>query len=138
MPSTVTREPTTVARLLLRAIVGRDDPELRSLFSDDVWLRAMLVRQTIEAHGHDAVVDVFEGWFGNAHEVQVLHASTHVVGTRHRLTYRLRLRPGWAPDVWHVIEQTGYARVEGGHVRRVDIVCTGFVPEADVAGEGTA
>lgn len=134
MPSTVTHGPTTIARLLLRAIVARDGPALRSLLGDDVRLRAMLARETVEAHGHDAVAAVFEGWFGDAHEVQVLHASTHAVGTAQRLTYRLRLRPGWAADVWHVIEQTGYARLEGAHVRRVDIACTGFLPEADLEG----
>jgi flavin-dependent dehydrogenase len=39
-------------------------------------------------------------------------------------------RPTWAPDVWHVIEQSGYARIADGRVRRLDLVCTGFVPEA--------
>lgn len=138
MPSNGTHDPTTVAWRLLQAIIGRDDAELRSMLSDDVRLRALLARETVEAHQHDAVAAVFEGWFGDAHEVQVLHASTHPVGTRQRLTYRLRLRPGWAPDVWHLIEQTGYARVDGGHVRRVDLVCTDVVPETDIDLEGWA
>lgn len=118
-----------VARALLDAIVGRDHDALRRLLADDVWLRAMLVRDVVEHHDAAAAVEAFRGWFGGAVDLEVLHTSHHSVATREHITYRLRLRPEWAPDVWHVIEQTGYARVHDGEIRRLDLVCTGFAPE---------
>jgi hypothetical protein len=100
----VTPTAAQVTSALLRAIVERDVPALRELFAPD-------------------------GWFGHAAEVRVLMATTAPAGSRELLRYRLRLRPHWAPDVWHVIEQTGYARIADGRVRRLDLLCTGFVPE---------
>ena len=130
-----TSSSSAVAHRLLDAIVSRDATELYELFSADIWLRAMLVRETVEVHEAEAAAVLFDGWFGGAVELQVLHASTHSVGGREHLTYRLRLRPDWAPDTWHVIEQTGYARISDGRVRRLDLVCTGFAPESEVTDE---
>jgi hypothetical protein len=130
MTTVTTATPAAVASDLLDAIVSRDTSRLRELFTDDVWLRAMLVRETVERHDADAAVQMFQGWFGDAVELEVLHTSTYPVAGREQLTYRFRLRPSWAPGVWHVIEQTGYARIHEGRVRRLDLVCTGFAPEA--------
>lgn len=129
--------PTTssaLARAFLQAVVTADMPALRRLLDGDVWLRAMLVREIVERHDADETVELFRGWFGSAHELQVLHASTHPAATREAVIYRLRLRPHWAPDVWHVIEQTGYVRVHDERIRRLDLACTGFVPEPELGG----
>jgi hypothetical protein len=126
--------PSEVAAAFLDAVVTADADALRALLTTDVWLRAMLVRDVVEDHRADAAVERFDGWIWTAHEVQVLHATTRSAGLREAVTYRLRLRPAWAPDVWHVIEQTGYLRIVDGRIRRVDLVCTGFVPEHDLPG----
>lgn len=120
-----------VADQFLDAVVTRDHGALRALLADDVWLRAMVVREVIERHDAQGAVEVFQGWFGGAIDVQVVDVSAQPVTTRVRVSYRLRLRPEWAPDVWHLIEQTGYLRVQDGMIRRIDLVCTGFTPEAD-------
>jgi hypothetical protein len=125
----VTPTAAQVTSALLRAIVERDVPALRELFAPDVWFRALVVHELLEQHDVPATLAVFDGWFGHATEVQVLMATTAPAGSRELLRYRLRLRPHWAPDVWHVIEQTGYARIADGRVRRLDLLCTGFVPE---------
>jgi hypothetical protein len=118
-----------VAERLLRAIVERDGAALLTRFAPDVWLRVMLVREVIEHHDAVSAVARFQGWFGSAAACEVLHAATYPVASRQHLTYRFRLRPSWAPDVWHDIEQTGYLRVRDGRVSRLDLVCTGFHPE---------
>lgn len=130
------RPSAFLAPRLLGAIVAGDPAELRRLLADDVWLRAMLVRETVERHDADTAVELVHGWFFEAAELQVLHTDWWPVTTREHLVYRLRLRPAWAPDVWHVIEQTGYLRAQGGRIRRLDLVCTGFVPERDLRAGG--
>jgi hypothetical protein len=122
-------DASTVARRLLDAIVARDEYEMFELFAPDVWLRAMLVREVVEHHDAVAAVARFHGWFGTALAVEVQDAATSPAFSREHLRYRFRLRPAWAPDVWHVIEQSGYARIRDGRVARLDLVCTGFVPE---------
>ncbi len=135
MFTATTSNDTEVARAFLQAVVTGDDPALRALLDDDVWFRAMLVREVVEGHDADEALALFSGWFGTAHEVRVLRATTTSVATREAVTYRLRLRPHWAPEVWHVIEQTGYLRIQDGVIRRLDLVCTGFVPEPDLPPE---
>jgi hypothetical protein len=122
-----------VARALLMAIVTRDDARLRDLLADDVWMRAMLVREVVEHHDPDEVVDRFRGWYGGATALEVVRVTHDSVGTREAVSWQVRLRPPWAPDVWHLIEQRGYVRVRDGQVSRLDLVCTGFQPQ-----DGTA
>jgi hypothetical protein len=118
----------SVATPFLDAILGRDERAMLDLLAPDVWFRAMLVRETVEHHDAVAAVAMFRGWFAHAAELRVLRRSTYPVATRDHLSYRVLLRPEWAPDVWHLIEQSGYLRIQDGRVRRIDLVCTGFVP----------
>jgi hypothetical protein len=123
------RPTTTTALRLIEAMVSWDEPTLRSLLADDVWLRALLVRDVIERHDAAGAMAVFHAWYGSAYETVLLDASTERVTNRERLTYRVRLRPSWEPRTWHVIEQTGYLRVADGRIGRLDLTCTGFHPE---------
>jgi hypothetical protein len=126
---TPTVDDLEVTRALLAAILHRDEAALLGLFAPDVWFRALVVRDLIEHHDALGAVATYHGWFGQAAAFEVLHASYAPAVSRHHLCYRVRLRPAWAPDVWHVIEQSGYVRIRDGRVSRLDLVCTGFVPE---------
>jgi hypothetical protein len=119
-----------VVRRLLAAIVDRDEATLFELFAPDLWFRALLVHELVEHHDAVAALAMFRGWFGRGIPVEVLHTATYPVASRQYLSYRFRLQPEWAPDVWHVIEQSGYVRVREGRIARLDLVCTGFFPEA--------
>jgi hypothetical protein len=130
MTTRTTLSTPAVGHQLLDAIVTRDEDRLRGLFSTDVWFRALIVHRTVETHDVESAIATFRSWFGGAVRLQVLHTATYPIGGREHLSYRLRLRPEWAPEVWHVIEQSGYARIQDGRVRRLDLVCTGFVPES--------
>jgi hypothetical protein len=123
-------EDAAVVDRFLRAVVEADEATLLALLDPDVWLRAMLVREVIEEHDAVATLARFHGWFGSAVAREVLHAATSPVASRHHVAYRFLLRPAWAPDVWHLIEQSGYARVRDGRISRLDLVCTGFHPQA--------
>jgi hypothetical protein len=140
MPSSAPTLPTpaaedgtsgsSVGRRLIAATMTWDAPALRALLADDVWLRALLVRDVVEHRGVEAAMRALHGWFGSADETELLHASSEPVTNRERITYRARLRPSWEPRTWHVIEQTGYLRVVDGRITRIDLTCTGFHPTA--------
>jgi hypothetical protein len=130
MMSAPTVLPTsTVGRRLIEAVVAWDEPTVRDLLADELWFRALLVRDVVEHHDADAAVEVLHGWYGSAYATELVHLSTEAVTTRERVTYRVRLRPAWEPGVWHLIEQTGYLRVTEGRISRLDLTCTGFHPQ---------
>lgn len=58
-------------------------------------------------------------------------AEHHTMAGREFVRYRFMLRPGWAPERWHVIEQAGYCRVHDGVITRMDLACTGYFPIED-------
>ena len=59
------------------------------------------------------------------------------VGGRLHLAWRIRLRP--APfgigDGWHVIEQHAFADADDA-IATLDLLCSGFNPEPDLAAKG--
>jgi hypothetical protein len=119
-----------VTRRLLNAIVTRDFVSLHAIFAADVWMRALLPREIVETHSAAATTDVLRGWLASHEAVEVLSTEQHTVEGREFLAYSLLVRPEWAPDVWHAVEQSGYCRVAGDHVTRLDLVCTGYFPTA--------
>jgi hypothetical protein len=129
MRSAPPRAASTLGHRFIEAMVAWDEPSVRELLADEIWFRALLVRDVIERHDVATTLDVLHGWYGSAHETELLQAATEVVATRERLTYRVRLRPSWEPGVWHLIEQTGYLRVLDGRISRLDLACTGFHPQ---------
>lgn len=117
-----------VPAAFLQALVATDFDALRDLFADDVWVRAMLVREIVELHDADAARSLFEEWYGTPHEVEFTDTDQHTIMGRRFIRYRARLRPVWAPDVWHVVEQAGYLTVKECRIQRIDLTCTGFFP----------
>jgi hypothetical protein len=137
-PYPTDHDPEAVVRGFLAAVLARDEPRLFAHLRPDVWFRALLVRDVVEHHDAVSTTAVFRGWFVEAPDVEVLEVATAPALSRVHLRYRVRLRPAWAPDVWHVIEQSGYARVRDGAIARLDLTCTGFVPEPALVAAAAA
>jgi hypothetical protein len=132
-PSLWTRRlAASPGRRFVDALATWDPPALHALLDPEVWFRAMLVREVVERHDATATVALLDDWFGSAVQRELVGAGSEQLSTREHLTYRFLLRPQWAPDVWHEIEQTGYARIRDGRIRRLDLVCTGFAPRPDL------
>lgn len=122
-------DPEAVVRRFIAAVLARDEGRLFSHLQANVWFRALVVREVIEHHDAVSTAAAFRRWFVDAEEVESLEVVTSAALSRVHLRYRVRLRPAWEPEVWHVIEQCGYARVRDGAIARLDLTCTGFVPE---------
>jgi hypothetical protein len=128
MAESTTFTGAAVARRLLDAIVTRDFDGLNAVLAADVWMRALLPREIVETHSAADTREKFRSWFAPHDALEVLSTEQHTVEGREFLAYNLLLRPDWAPDVWHVVEQSGYCRVVDDRVTRLDLVCTGFFP----------
>lgn len=112
----------------LDTLAARDFPTLRGLLADDVWCRAMLVREIVELHTADDAVRLFESWYGTPAELRLEEHQHHPMMGRHFVRYRMGLRPHWAPERWHRVEQSGYLTVRNDQIQRIDLACTGFFP----------
>ena len=130
MADDTTSAGAAVARRLLDAIVTRDFDSLDTILAADVWMRALLPREVVETHSAAAATEVIRGWFAAHEALEVVSTEQHTVEGREFLAYNLRVRPDWAPDVWHVVEQSAYCRVADDQITRLDLLCTGFFPTA--------
>lgn len=116
----------TTAEGFLDALKRRDFIRLRAMLDDSVWCRAMLVREFVEHRSADDVVAMFTEWYGTPSAVEMVDADQHTMMGREFVRYRMRLRPRWRPDQWHLVEQSGYLTVSADRIRRIDLACTGF------------
>ena len=125
--------PGGVPKALLAALRDGDFEALETLLAPDVWLRNLLVKQLHESTTAADAVEAFRSWVGSPHGAVMLDCEHRSLANRELLRYRFLVRPVWAPDDWHVLEQTGYCRVKDGRISRLDLACTGYFP-ADEAG----
>jgi hypothetical protein len=128
-------DPSPVARwsvggVFLEAFANRDYRQMAATLSPDVRFRAMLLSGPSAWVGPAAVSKVFNSWFGEANDFELIDAAVGEVGGRLHLSWRVRVRP--APfgigDGWHVIEQQAYADA-GDTIRSLDLLCSGFHAE---------
>jgi hypothetical protein len=112
----------------LDALRRRDWTALEQLLAPDVWMRALLPKRVLEENTAIGVAAAYRHWYGGSGECQMLQAEHQTMVGRDYLRYRFLLRPDFAPEQWHVVEQTGFCRVKDGRITRIDVVCTGVHP----------
>ena len=116
-----------VARRFLEAIEALDFEALEACLAPDVWFRGLLPKRVQESNTSAELVAAFRGWFDRP-GARVESTAHHTMEGREHVRYRCRLLPRFAPDQFHVLEQTGYCRVRDGKISRLDIICTGHHP----------
>ena len=78
--------------------------------------------------GADPAAARYATWFGEPSRVELVQSGSDEVGDRLHVFYRLRVkRPG---DAWKLIEQHLFCALDEGRVAAVDLVCSGFRPDA--------
>jgi len=134
-PAAEAAAPPRLAQCFLEALCRRDFEALRRQLADDVWLRALLPRELRESNTAQEAVATLREWFGGAKAFRVVSSDHHVIGERDFISYRMLLKPDWAPERWHAIEQSGFCRVRDGRISRLDLTCTGFFPAEEGGAE---
>jgi hypothetical protein len=121
-------DAAAVTAAFVDAVVRRDFESLATVFADDVALRALLPRETVEVVGSADAIQRIRGWFEPHTSLEVLEVEQRPGGRREYFAYRFSLKPDWAPDVVHIVEQSGYCKVDDGRITRLDLICSGFAP----------
>ena len=113
---------------LVTALAQRDFARLADTLTADVRMRALIPPGTIELSGAENAAAKFSSWFGDAEEFELVRSGSDTVADRLHVFYRLRVkRPG---DPWKVIEQHLFCALDEGRITALDLVCSGFRPDA--------
>jgi hypothetical protein len=115
----------------LDGLAAQDFARLGEALTDQVRVRALLPGGAGEWTGAGAAARVFARWFGDTEGFELIEASVGEVGGRLHLHWRLRLRAERLGAGWFVVEQQSYADTgKDGRLIRLDLLCTGYRPEA--------
>jgi hypothetical protein len=119
------------ARTFLGGLVAQDFTAVGDALAPQVRLRALLPAGLREWKGADVVSGRFERWFGDTEHFDPVEATVGEVGGQAHLRWRFRLQARRLGTGWFVVEQSAYAELEKGTgIVRLDLVCTGYLPEA--------
>jgi hypothetical protein len=119
---------TDLGAMLVAALSERDFGRLAGTLAPDVRMRALIPSGPVELSGAEPAAARFAFWFGESNGLELVHAGSDEVGDRLHVFYRLRVkRPG---DPWKVIEQHLFCALDEGRIIALDLVCSGFRPDA--------
>jgi hypothetical protein len=120
-----------LAGSFLEGLAAQDFAGLDAAFTADARLRALLPGGFREWAGAQVIASRFARWFGDTEDFELLEATVGEVGGRLHLRWRLRLRAERLGPGWFTVEQQAYADAAGGgHINRIDLLCSGYLPEA--------
>jgi ketosteroid isomerase-like protein len=120
----------TPSQAFVDQLTARNFEQLASVLAPDAVARFLLPRGPQETAGAEAIARRFEGWFGGATNFTVLSTGNQAVGGRSLLRWRFRLsRDGQSSEV---IEQVAFVDSGPEGVYRLDLVCSGFLPDIEM------
>jgi hypothetical protein len=124
-------ETTTASQAFVDQLTARNFVELARILAPDAVARFLLPRGAQETVGAEAIAGRFEGWFGSASDFTVLSTGNEAVGGRSLLRWRFNLsRDGRSSEV---IEQLAFVDTGPQGVYRLDLLCSGFLPDTEPA-----
>src|SRR5437660_1775472 len=122
------------ARKFLELLAARDFERLAASLASDAHARFLLPHGLEEYDGGEAIVARIRSWFGSATVFDLTSSTEDEVGMRHRISWRFNVvRDGSR----QVIEQLVYLDLGPQGIQRIDLLCSGFLAEPDVAAGPT-
>jgi hypothetical protein len=111
-------------------LAAQDFARLGRVLAPQAHLRALLPGGVREWTGAAAVANRFARWFGDTEQFEAVECTVDEVGSRTHLRWRLRLQADRLGPGSFLVEQLVYADVdERGQIARLDLLCTGYLPE---------
>ncbi len=114
----------------LELLAARDFEMLVASLASNAHARFLLPHGLEEYDGRDAIVARIRSWFGSASLFDLAASTEDQVGMRHRISWRFNVvRDGSR----QVIEQLVYLDLSPQGIERIDLLCSGFLPEPGIA-----
>jgi hypothetical protein len=115
----------TTGKVLVTALARQAWQELAACLDDAVQFRALIPSGLRTADDRASAASYFQKWFGDADELVLITSLVQPMHDRLHITYRFRAHE----DQWYIVEQQAYCIVQDGHIKRIDLLCSGFRPE---------
>ena len=125
--STQRSSASELGRGLITALAQRDFPRLAGTLTPDVRMRALIPPGPVELAGVGRAAERFATWFGES-ELELVQSGSDEVADRLHVFYRLRAQR--FGDPWKIIEQHLFCALDEGRITALDLVCSGFRPDA--------
>jgi TusA-related sulfurtransferase len=120
-----------ISQKFLELLAARDFERLSATLTTDARARLLLPGGLEEHAGRDEIVRRIASWFGSASVFELTSSSDEGIGLRQRLTWRFSVvRDGSTREV---VEQVAFLDIGPDGIERIDLLCSGFQPEAGVA-----
>jgi hypothetical protein len=129
----------SIPAAFLAALSLRDFGRLAACLAPSAQARMLLPRGPEVRSGRDEIAQRMEGWFASGSDFTVLEMRNEMVGLRHRLSWRFRMRRNNQPP--EMVEQVAFMDVAPDGISQIDLLCSGFLPAGEpaaVAGEETS
>lgn len=119
---------TDLGAKLVVALIEKDFGQFADTLAPDVRMRALIPPGPVELSGATPAAARFASWFGQSDGLELLRSGSDEVGDRLHVFYRLRVKR--SGDPWKIIEQHLFCALNEGHITALDLVCSGFRPDA--------
>lgn len=123
-----------LAQAWISSLARGDFDALGATLHSAVAFRALVPGEAHTRGGVAEVVGCFRRWFGDKTGFEVLDHQVVMLVDRLRITVRARVRKGDQP---YLIEQTLWGDLEEGKFATIDLLCSGFRPEAASTADQT-
>jgi TusA-related sulfurtransferase len=117
----------SLGEALLDALARRDFAAIEATLDPAVQFRALAPGESVTVGSARDAIACLRRWFGDKEDIEYLDRHALMVVDRLRLGFRARVWKGGQP---HLVQQALCGDVEGGRFATLDLLCTGFRPEA--------
>lgn len=121
-------EQLALGQRFLAALARRDFESLETCFQPDVRFKALVPSGVREGTGPEHTVAWFYLWFGDTEQFDMQRMDIERMRDRLHICYRIRLIKD---GLLQSIEQQAYCEVTGGRISVMNLLCSGFRPEAN-------
>jgi len=118
-------DPRGIGRSFVDAIVACDFDAIEALFAPDARFRAVIPAGFKEASTAGGARSIIEQWFGASDALVLLDSDVDLVADRLTIGYRIELTEDGER---RIVQQHVVATVDGGELRDVALLCSGFRP----------
>ena len=122
------RDAKSAGETFVAALANRDFKHVQACFHPQVRFRALVPSGIKERNEAAAATAQLQVWFSEPTRMQLLQKEIYLVADRVHISYRFREH--YSDGETEVIEQHAFCDVRDGLIESMDLVCSGFLPEA--------
>jgi TusA-related sulfurtransferase len=123
-----------VAQAFLDALARHDFDALQGTLDPLVQFRALVPGESVSVAAAGDAVACYRRWFGDKTDIEFTDRRVTVLVDRVRIEFSARVKKNGQP---YTVAQTLYGDLEGGRFAILDLLCSGFRPEASPSAHDT-